>query len=131
VVAEGPRRCHSGHIATTATATCAIAPHDIAVRVEATVRGAIVRVVGEFDMATAPFIGGQVGAAVAAGARHLVIDLAGVTFMDSSGLHVLDDAIAATSARAGSVTVVGAQPPVARLLGIAGRDLRCAVRSAA
>ncbi len=129
VVAGPVCRCDSGHIAVTSTAL--LQSLDIAVRVEATVRGAIVTVAGEIDMATEPFVGGHIGAALAAGARHLVIDLTDVSFMDSSGLHIVDDAIAATSERAGSVTVVGALPAVARLLAIAGLDVRCTVRAAA
>jgi anti-sigma B factor antagonist len=46
-------------------------------------------VAGELDLATAPSLTAALQAALASGAREIWIDLSGVTFMDSSGLHAL------------------------------------------
>ncbi len=44
---------------------------------------------GELDMATASRLEAAVAAAIARGDRELVLDLRGVTFMDSTGLRAL------------------------------------------
>jgi anti-anti-sigma factor len=43
---------------------------------------------GEIDMATAPMLARELTAAIEAGDGAVVLDLAGVTFFDSSGLRV-------------------------------------------
>ena len=48
-----------------------------------------VRVVGEIDLATAPEIERPVVELLDSGFEHVVLDLHGVTFMDSSGIRVL------------------------------------------
>lgn len=49
----------------------------------------ILHVAGEIDMATAPQVRQHAVAMVADGRRHLVLDLTGVDFCDSTGLGVL------------------------------------------
>jgi anti-sigma B factor antagonist len=49
----------------------------------------IITIVGELDPVTAPDLMAAVDAALARGSTALVIDLAGVTFIDSSGLRAL------------------------------------------
>jgi anti-anti-sigma factor len=44
---------------------------------------------GELDIATAPTLDGAVQAALTGGARRVVIELGGLTFVDSSGLRLL------------------------------------------
>lgn len=48
--------------------------------------GLVISVAGELDMATAPALRERLSRATAAGASALVLDLRGVTFMDSIGL---------------------------------------------
>ena len=48
--------------------------------------GLVITVAGELDMATAPALRERLSRAIAAGASALVLDLRGVTFMDSIGL---------------------------------------------
>ncbi len=43
---------------------------------------------GELDIATAPALQGAVETALAGGAQRLLIDLAGLSFVDSSGLRL-------------------------------------------
>jgi anti-sigma B factor antagonist len=49
----------------------------------------VVGVRGEINMDTKPMLEDLLGEIVDAGVRHVVLDLAGVTFMDSSGLSLL------------------------------------------
>jgi anti-sigma B factor antagonist len=54
-------------------------------------RGAwtVVTVSGEVDMATGPALRDDVAGVLTAGSKRIVLDLSGVTFMDSSGLGAL------------------------------------------
>jgi anti-anti-sigma factor len=47
------------------------------------------RLYGELDLATSALLQGELEDVEASGSRRLVIDLAGLEFIDSSGLHVL------------------------------------------
>jgi anti-sigma B factor antagonist len=60
----------------------------------------VLRVVGELDLATAPQLSESADAELAAGARALVVDLTGTTFMDSSGARALAQ-LARTAGRTG------------------------------
>jgi anti-anti-sigma factor len=51
--------------------------------------GAWVRPIGELDLDTAPLLEEQLAAARARGAARLVLDLRGLTFMDSTGLRLV------------------------------------------
>jgi anti-anti-sigma factor len=48
-----------------------------------------VRPIGCLDIATAPVLERQLSELRAAGFRHLLLDLAGLDFMDSAGLHLM------------------------------------------
>lgn len=48
-----------------------------------------VRPVGELDLDTAPVLDQEIGAARAAGAASVVLDMRGLTFMDSTGLRLV------------------------------------------
>jgi anti-sigma B factor antagonist len=50
--------------------------------------GVCVRLCGELDIATAPQLEEAVTAALASGASELLIDLSGLSFVDSSGLRL-------------------------------------------
>lgn len=49
----------------------------------------ILSVLGEVDLATAPILDAQISTAEAGDSATIVVDLDGVSFMDSSGLQVL------------------------------------------
>ena len=49
-------------------------------------RTATILPVGELDIATAPVLDGQVAELRDAGFRHLILDLRGLSFMDSTGV---------------------------------------------
>jgi len=54
---------------------------------------AVVSVDGELDPATAPQLADELVALAGAGARSVTVDLAGLTFIDSTGLSVLIDGL--------------------------------------
>jgi len=78
---------------------------------------------GEIDMVT---VGDLDAAMLAAAARddvkQIVVDLAGVTFCDSSGLAAFDRAYAAAAGRDIAFGLINAQPPVRRALEITEMD---------
>jgi anti-sigma B factor antagonist len=56
-------------------------------------RGTVVcTVIGEIDMVTVPILDEALRAAAHIGPDHLIVDLSGVTFLGSHGLHALVDA---------------------------------------
>jgi anti-anti-sigma factor len=91
--------------------------------VDVTVSGARTVVVarGELDLATAPFVEQAVRAPAGAGG-HLVLDLRGLSFMDSSGVRVLITTHGAVEAAGGRLSlVIGDEDgPVGQVLRISG-----------
>lgn len=80
----------------------------------------IVRLSGEIDVANSEAVQGHLAGLVELG--HLVIDLSGVTFMDSSGLSALIVAHKRTESLGHSVRLVGAHGPVRRVLEVTQID---------
>ena len=80
---------------------------------------AVVMLRGEIDIASAPVFSSAMERVMLLGIP-VVLDFAGVTFMDSSGLNVL--LVAQTTGPAGSVDVRNPSPQVRRLLAITGLD---------
>ncbi|MET0908922.1 MAG: STAS domain-containing protein [Ilumatobacteraceae bacterium] len=74
-------------------------------------------VVGEIDAFTAPSISEQLSAV---DADTLVLDLAGVTFMDSSGLRVVVNLHQQAVANGAELVIRAPSKPVVRLFEIAG-----------
>jgi anti-anti-sigma factor len=84
----------------------------------------LVTVAGELDAATVPQLREMLDAIIATHAGSAVIDLSGVTFMDSTGIHALFDA--KTTAKASPLELVLSSPSacVERLTDIVGlRDI--------
>lgn len=82
---------------------------------------AVLVVRGELDIATAPLVRSALGAVCARFPLRVEIDLSGVTFMDSCGLAVLDDARRSTPA--GRVLALRDPSPSARrILALTGLD---------
>jgi anti-anti-sigma factor len=72
----------------------------------------LVTLAGEVTFANVNGLGRRLVEAFGDGARHLVIDLTAVTFIDSSGLSALLTASSTARERGGSVALVhGAEPP--------------------
>jgi anti-sigma B factor antagonist len=79
-----------------------------------------VAVTGEIDLATAPQLREAVETAFSFGAPEVLVDLAGTTFMDSSGLHVLIDAARRAAEQGRTLTIDCPPGNVRRVIDLAG-----------
>lgn len=81
----------------------------------------LISVFGEVDVASAPAVGQALQEAEVSAAPSVVLDLAGVTFLDSAGIRVLLEAVLASRAGMNKLSVRrDYQPQVDRVLAIAG-----------
>lgn len=74
---------------------------------------------GELDLAAAPVLAAALNAQQR---RYVHLDMSEVRFCDSAGLTVLVEAHRDLLSRHGSLTLVGADPRIRRLLSITGMD---------
>jgi anti-sigma B factor antagonist len=72
---------------------------------------------GELDMATVDQLATEIDQLVGRGFDTLVLDLRALSFLDSSGLHLLLEQTARPDAQ---VTLVDGTPPVTRVIDLAG-----------
>ena len=82
----------------------------------------VVAVKGEVDLYTAPSLKERVADLVSAGRSRIAVDLAGVEFMDSTGLGVLIGGLKRCKEAGGSLTLVAPREPVLKILAITGLD---------
>jgi anti-sigma B factor antagonist len=80
----------------------------------------VVAVGGDVDITTVATLDHTIEVAVAVGARHVEVDLAGLTFLDSSGLRSLTNASRALTARGGLLTCTQLSQPAKRALELSG-----------
>ena len=80
----------------------------------------IVSVGGEIDVYTAPKLRDMITELVAGGIYHLVIDMAGVEFLDSTGLGVLVGGLKKVRAHDGSLELVCNQDRLLKIFRITG-----------
>lgn len=83
---------------------------------------AVLLVEGEIHVSTAPEFSERLNTAIAAGRVRLVLDFAGVEFIDSTGLSVLLNALRRVTRRDGSLSLVCTNPTVLRLFEITRLD---------
>ncbi len=83
---------------------------------------AIVTVVGEVDFDTAGTLADEVSTATGGGTAHLVIDLGGVTFFDSSGVKVLVSTRKRSEQAGQSLSLVAVPRSVMRVLTVTALD---------
>lgn len=83
---------------------------------------AIMTVSGEVDVYTAPQLRSALEERVAEAQTRVVVDLQGVTFIDSTGLGVLVGRLKALRKVGGSLRVVCTDERILRLFGITGLD---------
>ena len=88
---------------------------------------AVVTVSGEVDLDTASQLGDHALEAVRDVAPHVVLDLTGVSFMDSTGLKVLLSIQRRAELAGGSFTVVGPSRSVRKILALTGLDQTFAI----
>lgn len=70
---------------------------------------------GELDLATADRVSAELEAIEATDARQIIVDLSGLTFIDSSGLHLLVKADARSRADSDRLTLLRASAGVQRV----------------
>ncbi len=81
---------------------------------------AVLRIAGEIDVYTAPELRQQVIHLIDSGTRHIVADLRGVDFLDSTGLGVLVGSLRRLRLREGSLKLVTNGGRILQLLMITG-----------
>ena len=91
--------------------------HDVPSRLSIDCAGTTLVVAGELDAHSAPALRERISAADDA---ETVLDMSGVTFMDSSGLRVLIDAHQTVAGRGSRLVVHAPSQSVRRILEIAG-----------
>lgn len=82
----------------------------------------VVRVVGEIDLATAPLLQQSLWSLLDEGIQELVVDLAGVSFMDSTGLGTLARTHIRAEEKGGRMVLQSTPPTVRKVLGFSGLD---------
>jgi anti-sigma B factor antagonist len=82
----------------------------------------VVRVRGEIDMAAAPVFRERLTAVIESNGDDVVIDLADVSFMDSSGLVVLVEAHQKLESASRKLLIARPSPAVTRVLEVTGLD---------
>ncbi|MCD0483851.1 STAS domain-containing protein [Streptacidiphilus sp. ASG 303] len=81
---------------------------------------AVVAITGELDVDTATELHFQLANQLHHGRRHLVLDLADVPFMDSSGLNIVIRAQQETRRAEGSLRLARPTPAVRRIIDLTG-----------
>lgn len=85
------------------------------------IRGcAVLQVIGEVDVYTAPMLREQIRKLAATGAVHLIADLGRVDFLDSTGLGALVGGLRRLRQAGGSLALVISTPRILRIFQITG-----------
>ena len=79
---------------------------------------------GEVDMGTVGQVREQLKHVTASGVRRVVLDLRGVTFLDSTGLHLVLEADAASRAQRWEFELIGGPADVQRVFDLTGARAR-------
>lgn len=80
----------------------------------------VVQVQGEVDIYTAPRLKVEIHRSMDEGASRVVVDLAGVAYMDSSGLGVLIGALKRAREQGGDLIVSAPNARIARIMDVTG-----------
>jgi anti-sigma B factor antagonist len=80
----------------------------------------VVSVTGEIDVYTAPKLREQIVSLVDEGQYHLIIDMSGVEFLDSTGLGVLVGGLKRVRAHDGSLSLVCDEERILKIFRITG-----------
>ena len=82
----------------------------------------VVSVAGELDIATAGRLRDELDLVIGRGARRLIVDLIGLTFIDSVALGILTEGAQRMRANGGVCVVVSQDPRILRVFEITGLD---------
>jgi anti-sigma B factor antagonist len=80
----------------------------------------VVSMTGELDIATADRLSEELGRTAERGARRVIVDLVGLTFIDSVALGVLTEEARRLQAAGGTCIVVSQDPRILRVFEITG-----------
>ena len=80
----------------------------------------VLSIAGDLDLASVPALNEAGTTVLEAGARHVIVDIAAVSFCDSSGLSAFVRIANALAPKGGRLAVAGPQPIVRRVLEISG-----------
>ncbi|TAM77432.1 anti-sigma factor antagonist [bacterium] len=80
----------------------------------------VVDLVGEIDVYTSPTVKDAITELIDEGHYHLIINLEGVRYIDSTGLGVLIGALKRVREHAGSVSLICTNPQVKKIFDITG-----------
>ena len=85
-------------------------------------RWAVLRLVGQLDVATAPRLRQALQEAQYGGARHVVLDVGALQFLDSFGLGVLVGGLRRARLNGAQFAVAGAGPRIRDIFTVTGLD---------
>jgi len=97
-----------------------VSPIDIKVATRPVGNWTVIDVEGEVDVFTAPKLREAIITILEQGKDRLIVNLAGVAFMDSTGLGVLVGGLKRVKERNGELAIVGAQGTVLRVVNVTG-----------
>lgn len=83
---------------------------------------AVLRLVGELDLASCEQLRGVLDAELSVGRAWLVLDMSALTFLDSTGLSVLVESREKATGAGGQLVLAALRPYPAKMLEIAGLD---------
>lgn len=84
---------------------------------------------GEVDLSSAPSLRARIDELLHAGARHIVVDLQGVGFMDSSGLSVLVAGMKRMREAGGELAIACSNEPILKVFTVTGLDRVFSIRA--
>lgn len=82
----------------------------------------IIELEGEIDLSTSPILKETIYKILDSGHKNIILDLAGVRFMDSTGLGVLVAALKKASTQDGSVKLICANASIMKTFTLTGLD---------
>ena len=94
-----------------------MAPMDVSIR-----PGPLVAISGEIDFASGPQLRDQLLSVIRRNGARLTLDLSGVTFIDCAGINLLLAVRRRAQLEGGSMRVLGASPPVRRVIALTRLD---------
>jgi anti-sigma B factor antagonist len=109
-----------------------VSPLDLTVSDRAIGNGlTLIEVAGDVDVFSAPLLRARLTDLIHKNTYHLLIDMAQVPFLDSSGLSVLVEAIRLVQPHGGSVNLAAAREGIQRILRISGVDSKLGIYASA
>lgn len=91
---------------------------------------AVVTATGELDLYTAPRLQTALAGLLRDQADHVIVDLSGIEFCDSTGMNVLLAAMKRLKEQGGAFELAAPRPAVKRILQVTGLDTVFTIRGA-